>query len=241
MSQAETSKDNSRLQVNRPPALDPERPELVMPWRQFASEGLIEKLVFERTPMGTSCVVHVNPILLGLREDQKEVSPGVAKKAIIDKELWTPKGKKATGSKTAKDALPKKSISLKDFEGSDSNLLNRANAVANVLGNDTARGRIGSMGLQLPGVDDFNVWWNRSNGAQKARLLTDMKKFEELNEEHFDRITRVVVKCPFRGAVPPQEEKSSKEKEEEPEQKKSSAKEKGKSKPGPSKPATIKK
>jgi len=240
MSQAEKNKDNSRTQVKYPPALDPERPELVQPWRQFASEGLIEKLVFVRTPMGTECVVHVNPTLLGLRADQKEVSPGVAKKAIIEKELWVPKGSKAPGSKTTKDALPKKSICLKDFEGNDSNLLNRSNAVANVLGNETARGRLGSMSLQLPGVDQFEAWWNRSSGAAKARLLTDKKKFEELNEEHFDRIQRIVVKCPFRGAVPPKEVDGPEEEESEPEQKKSSAKGKGKSKAGPSKPVEKK-
>jgi hypothetical protein len=238
MSQAEKSKDNSRTQVKYPPALDPERPELVQPWRQFASEGLIEKLVFTRTPMGTECIVHVNPDLLGLRADQKEVSPGVAKKAIIEKELWTPKGNKAPGSKTTKDALPKKSICLKDFEGNDSNLLNRSNAVANVLGNETARGRLGSMGLQLPGVDQFETWWSRSSGAAKARLLTDKKKFEELNEKHFDRVQKIVVKCPFRGPVPPKEDEPKEE--ESSKEKKSYPIGKGKSKAGPSKPAEKK-
>jgi len=79
-------------------------------------------------------------------------------------------------------------------------------SVANAVGDTTARGRIGSMGLSLTDVDNFSDWWSLADGAQKARLLSDKRHYEELSKEDRLRLNKLFKECPFRGSVPPKEE-----------------------------------
>lgn len=212
---SQTNNVNRAGAVKIPPALDPERPELVQPWRTFVNQGLVKSVKFERTPIGMTCVAVVDPQLLGLEEHQTEVSPGLARDAILKKGLWIPpaKGGKQGSDSKNKEALPKKSICLKDFEGNDASFLNRARSVANTLGAQTARGRVGSMELQIEGCDQFDSWWKAASGKAKARLLTDKKHFDEMTDSHFARVDKVIEQCPFRGPVPTTEKEEAVQKE----------------------------
>lgn len=206
MSQAKFN-ENAR-NTRAPPAMDLERPSLTQPWRSFLSAGLILGVTIEMTPTGTNIICKVDAARLGLKEEL--VAAGIARQAIIDKGLWTP-GKPGGKKSDIKQELPKKSICKKDFEGNDSSLLNRARSVANTIGDTTARGRVGSMGLARKGKATFEDWWNGAGGKRKARLLTDKKHYETLSDEDLARFDKVLSECPFRGAVPPLEEEAKEE------------------------------
>jgi len=204
MSQA---KFNENVRSNRaPPAMDLERPSLTQPWRSFLSSGLILGVTIEMTPTGTNTICTVDAARLGLKETK--VAAGIARQAIIEKGLWTP-GKPGEKKSVSKQELPKKSICKKDFEGNDSSILNRARSIANTIGDTTARGRVGSMGLARKGKDTFESWWNGAGGKRKLRLLSDKKHYESFSDEDFARFDKILVECPFRGAVPPLEEEEA--------------------------------
>lgn len=204
MTQANVS-ENARS-TRAPPALDLERPSLTQPWRSFVSQGLILGVTIEFSPTGTNVLCTIDPERLGLK--QAKVSAGIARQAIIDKGLWTP-GKPGGKKSVTKQELPKKSICKKDFEGNDASLLNRARSVANTIGDTTARGRVGSMGLARKGKNTFEDWWSGAGGKRKARLLADKKHYDSLSDEDLARLDKVLDECPFRGAVPPLEEEAS--------------------------------
>lgn len=189
-----------------PPALDPERPALVQPWREFQGRGWLE--VFYH---GSALSVEMKILALApiLTEEEKAsgsrvyLGPQEAKQRILDRKLWEPKARKAKGGEKIIE-LPKRSICKKDFEGSDEALLSRARSVANTLGDRTAAGRIGSMELTRKGKATFAEWWNGAGANRKARLLSDKKHYESLTREEKQRLDTVLSDCPFRGdgAVP---------------------------------------
>jgi hypothetical protein len=192
-----------------PPALDPERPTLVQPWREFQSRGWVQ-VFYHGSDLSVECKILACPPILTQDEKGKEVYLGAAaaKQRILDLGLWSPvkKGGKAKASKGTE--LPKKSICKKDFEGNDQSLLSRARSVANTLGETTAAGRIGSMHLSRKGKDTFQSWWDGTGADRKARLLSDKKHYDSLSREDKERLDTVLADCPFRGdrVVPTQEE-----------------------------------
>lgn len=194
-----------------PPAFDPERPMLVQPWREFEGRGWLEVQY-----LGGSITRTVKCKLLGSLLTSEEraagtdvfVGPQEAKDRIIRANLWKPQGgKKKTGTGEKLVELPKRSICKKDFEGNDQSLLSRARSVANSLGERTAAGRIGSMELSLPGKDTFSTWWAAAGASSKARLLSDKKHYDSLDDDEKQRLNTVLVDCPFRGQEPVPAEK----------------------------------
>lgn len=141
---------------------------------------------------------------------------GMAKHFIIESGLWSPK--KIGGSKADKKEavqLPKKSLVPKDLkadETNDSDLKDRAVAVAEALTDTVARGRIGSLKYMRKGVDTFEKWWANAQPSMKTRVLMDGKHHAALTAADHARFASVVTTCPFRGPVPtPTEEEEETE------------------------------
>jgi len=188
-----------------PPALNPESPALVQPYKDFIQRGFITSLNVKYTPMGVTvdCQVRNDLLSTGETKDTK-VAIGDAKSRIIEKKLWTP-GKQGSKASTDKESnvAPKKSLRKEDFSLDNQKLIARAEAVAKALGDSTARGRIGSLNLMIEGVDTFERWWSDAAPAEKSRLLTDKKHHDTFTDEEHIRLNKLLVQCPFRGPVPP--------------------------------------
>jgi hypothetical protein len=188
-----------------PPALSPEGPGLVQPWKDFVSHGWVHSVLTEFTPGGVTVKVTVDPALLPKDMDKSlnVVPPGLAKEYLQASGKWTPKGPKAKSSGDKQNALPKKTLVKSDFEGGPEKLKARALAVATAIGDTTARGRIGSLGLMRDGISDFNEWWNKAPPSPKARLLMDAKNHNSVDKASFTLLSEVLKdQCPFRGPVP---------------------------------------
>jgi len=95
-------------------------------------------------------------------------------------------------------------------------LLARANAVAKAVGDNTARGRIGSLRFMRDGVDTFEEWWSGASPNEKARLITDKKHLDSFQDSWVIRLSDIMDKCPFRGPVPKPSEEEEEEDEKEP-------------------------
>lgn len=196
-----------------PPALDIERVALTQPYKDFLGKGWITSIEVSMTPGGSMVKCTLGPEVK-TDKNVKDIAPGVAKMLIVESGLWTP-GQKGKASKPDKPAeLPKRSLVPADFDGKkDEALRARVTSVADAIGAERARGRIGSLRLMSDGVDTFKKWWKTQNPESRARLLTDKKSFDKLSASHLARLSEVVVDCPFPGPVP-----TPKEEEEEGEQ-----------------------
>jgi hypothetical protein len=202
-----------------PPALNPESPGLVQPWKDFLSKGWISSLRVEFTPLGSKVLAlpgH-SSIMTSDPAELEGLPLGVVKERIVKAGLWTPKGSKASPGKT-EQALPLRSLTKRDFEGDAiNNLQARAEAVAKALTDTVARGRIGSLKLMIEGVDTFETWWKRAPHRDKSRLLTDGKHFEQLTDADHAALAARLTSCPFRGSVPtPTHEETDDEEEPKP-------------------------
>jgi hypothetical protein len=203
-----TQRSQEQKTRRAPPALSPESPGLVQPWKEFVQKGYISNLEVKFTPMGISMEA-----TLGSPVTQKvtgaptgPLAIGMAKQFIIDAGLWSPRGGK-TGASTGPE-LPKRTLVKSDLEGKNrENLAQRAKAVALALGDTTARGRIGSLSYMRDGHDTFEKWWKVAPPKCKARLVMDDKHWKDLSDEDYSAIAKALDPCPFRGTVPtPKEE-----------------------------------
>jgi hypothetical protein len=204
-----------------PPALNPETAALTQPWKDFVSRGFITKLNVSFSPMGITVECKVQPSLLKTGENAETViAIGEAKNRIIEAKLWAPKGaKQEKGDGKNKEALPAASLTKRDFEDdNDNNLYTRAIAIAKAIGDQKARGRIGSLNLMMEGVDTFESWWDNSTPREKTRILSDKKHHDELTVEQIVRFGTIFndKPCPFRGPVPKKEQEEEEEKQAEP-------------------------
>jgi len=192
--------------VKLPPALDPERPALTQPWRDFVSKGFLTEIGVKFTGTTTEMFVTVgDAVTVPEKTARTGVPAGQAKQWIIDSKLWTPG--KASKSQSNGIQLPSKTLVKKDFEGTDEELSKRASAVAKALGDTAARGRIGSLKYMRRGIDTFEKWWTQAPGKAKTRLLMELRHHKDLTDEDHTRFANVVKSCPFRGFVPtPSEE-----------------------------------
>jgi len=134
-----------------------------------------------------------------------------AKQMIIDAGLWTPGKPKSKSTSPNEVVLPKKTLTPKDLDGTDDQIVARALAVARELGDTTARGRIGSLNFMIEGVNKFEDWWSRAPSPQRVRLLTDQKNFDKMTVEQKSKIARLVTQPPFRGTVPTPKEEEGEE------------------------------
>lgn len=191
--------NQARTQTRKalPAALNPEAPALVQPYKEFVARGWI-----------TSWKCGGNSLMLTWECDVSEdlggkthISAIEAKRLIEEKGLWSPKGGKNQSQKK-EQPKPAKSIVVDDFNGNDTQLLARARSVANALGPETARGRIGSHKLYKQGIDAFPKWWENASGDEKCRILTDRKHYDKLSSVHKSRLGGLFTDCPFRGTVP---------------------------------------
>jgi len=183
-----------------PPALNPESPALVQPWKDFVQRGWISSLKVEFTPVGQRMICSLGEAVVG--KPNGDVSLGQAKEAIMKAGLWSPKGTRAQGSIKKEQARPAKSLVKADFADGPLKLAERTRAVAQALTDTTARGRIGSLKLFVEGADSFEKWWSASPNNNKVRLFVDQKRYKELNQSDFDLFGQSVSECPFRGSVP---------------------------------------
>jgi hypothetical protein len=206
---SQTNAKNSNKAIRAPPALDPSRPALVQPYRDFVQMGWIKELNLKFTPTGHSIVC--KPDKTKFPDLGDEVSVGVIRDAVIKAKLWEPRGsKEKTKNGKREDMLPKKSLCKKDFEGNDASLVSRAQSVAKALGDNTGRGRIGSKSLGIEGADTFAKWWEEAEPEETIQLLADKKHLEELSNEDIKRLGNLLP-CPFRGPVPtPKEDEETK-------------------------------
>jgi hypothetical protein len=129
------------------------------------------------------------------------IAPGIAKQMIIDAGLWSP-GNGKQGKAKKNEELPKRSLCKRDFEGNDNQLTARVRSVASAIGDERARGRVGSLKLMVQGVDSFKKWWETVDNDTKIRLVADKKSIESLDPADITRFGNVVRECPFPGAVP---------------------------------------
>lgn len=227
MQKANGKQANSPVASRAPPALDPERVGLTQPYKDFVSKGWIIKITLEILPSGTSCKCELGgQVDVPEGQSRKDLGPGQAKQLIIDSGLWSPgqRGKKS-GSGKNETELPKRSLCVKDFEGTtDAKLLARIQSVAKEIGSEKAKGRIGSLRLMIAGSDTFDKWWTAASSEDKVRLLTDKKQYDQLQAAFRARVGVVCSQCPFQGTVPTpapkegEEEEEQDEEEEEPRQ-----------------------
>lgn len=208
----------SSLKSGPPPAFNPERPELVQPYRLFVQKGWIS-LEFHADGMKFSCECFPGPALFKEGEvrptERKAYPASVLKDKIIEMKLWTPREKGIKAKKDKELALPIRSLTESDFDvkTSDEAFLKRVAAVAAAIGDTRARGRIGSLQLMVEGVNTFEEWWRVAPNKSKALLLMDGKRVNQLTPTDGSRLGRLVVQCPFRGTVPsPSEEAEEDEK-----------------------------
>jgi hypothetical protein len=207
------NKTGARVGPRAPPALDPERVALVQPYKDFVAKAWIIDFSLKITPSTTSMVVTLSP---DIKTDKpvKDIAAGVAKQIIIEAGLWTP-GQRGVqkSSGNSGEQLPKRSLCKRDFDGTSDNALKaRISSVAKEIGDDRARGRIGSLRLMVEGVDKFAAWWKQALPNDKMRLLADKKAIDQLDPQDILRFSRLTEECPFRGTVPtPSEEEEDQE------------------------------
>jgi hypothetical protein len=210
MSNATNNQQNTLAKARPPPpALDPERPMLVQPWREFEGRGWLEVQYLGGAITRTvRCKLLAAALVTGLTGDVEGnfyVGPQEAKDRIVQAGLWSPRQKGAKAGLAKKNnvpELPKKSLCKEDFKGNDEALESRARSVANNLGDRTAAGRIGSMALARSGADTFQTWWKGAKGNDIARLLSDKKHYDSFEKADKIRLAAVLKDCPFRPNEP---------------------------------------
>jgi len=200
---------NKNGKANRaapPPALSPEMPGLVQPYKDFVQRGWIT-LTVRFTAMETSIVVRVTETV-DKEKSKIDISAAQAKQLIIEKGLWTPREKsKPSSKKDVESHRPSRSLTADDFNDGDEKVLARTLAIAKLQTDTVARGRIGSLKLMLDGADTFKNWWAVASSENKLRLFTDKKHLEGIAKPMQLRFGGIVKECPFRGPIPtPSEE-----------------------------------
>jgi len=201
-----------------PPALNPESPALTQPWKDFVSRGFVSSLTVKYSPLGVQVFCAVQESLKKPDDPSNgEIALGDAKNRIVEAKLWAPKAQNKAKTDKNEVARPKKSLVKEDFEGSDADLLTRADAIAKATGSTTAKGRIGSLKMFIDGATTFEAWWDEASPKEKTRLFSDKKHHDEFTEEMHLQFERCVSKCPFLGPVPdPSQEKEEDEEPEKP-------------------------
>jgi len=197
---------NSNMQRARapPPALNPETPALVQPWKDFVSRGWVQEITLKFSPLGNEIKMKVSEEVCNDKHNTY-LPPGQVKDLIQKAGLWSPRGPRSNQAKAPE--RPKKSLIAEDFEDDDEKLKTRALAVANALGSTVARGRVGSLQLMKEGKSTFPEWWAAATAEEKIKILTDKKRRDEIPKAKYARINTVLSNCPFRGPVPtPSEE-----------------------------------
>jgi len=209
MNPSQQSQGNQRAGRAPPSALSVESPALTQPFKDYVSRGLVElRVTFN--PMGTQIACNPLGAIRKAGEDETTSLPwGEIKKRIEDANLNRQK-KSNAGKGGQNQALPLKSLSLRDFEGSDENLLQRIRAVATAIGPDVARSRIMTHKLNASGHDSFEVWWTSAGKLDRAALLMDKKHAEETGEEKISKLVDLSYPCPFRGSLSPPQAKAPK-------------------------------
>jgi len=195
-----------------PPALDPERMGLIQPYKTFVDHGWLTLSI----DFGANGTGIKTTLKLPNSESEEVPGPLVAKEKIIEAGLWKPRDRKIKGdAKGPSNPSPSGSLCAKDLELDDEKLRARISAVAKAIGSDTARGRIGSLHLGAEGISSFDDWWAQANAPQRVRLLADGKHHKAIGAQGWMRISNLIAKPPFRGAVPqPKEEEEGEEDEE---------------------------
>jgi hypothetical protein len=225
---------NSKPNRPLPPALNPETPALVQPYKDFINKGwMTMSIEFQTLGVQVKCRVSGD---VNAAKSGTDLSPGQCKELIIASGKWTPptkKGTKTTGDTKGPDK-PKKTLVVEDWGVSSEYLLNRAKAVAEALGSTVARGRISSCDLMVAGVDTFAEWWKVAEPFEKSRLLVDGKHHKMLSDAQHKALSDVLGdECPFLGPIPtpPKKEKAQEQRGGSP----TSPPGKGKAKEGSSK------
>jgi len=192
-----------------PPALNPESPALVQPFKEFVSNGWITTLQVVFTPMGTTMECVLADFLLKEEDKQNESNGkkflpiGVARKRIEEAGLSTSRGRTKTKSPNSQaQPRPQRSLIVEDFLGSDAQLYERAKGVAEKLTSKAASGRIGSLDLMIEGCNTFQEWWDNAPPAHKLRLFMDEKHIKLVDKSHVAKFIGVMKNCPFRDSVP---------------------------------------
>jgi len=211
-----TAQQSTNRGARLPPALSPENPALVQPYRDFIARGWITELTLKVTPGSVAIVCKLGKAVeVPEGTDRNSLTPQQAKSFIEDAKLWSPGGKQKSGAKKEEVKLPKRSLCKEDFSGTDANLLNRIRSVAKDIGDNTARGRIGSLKIFKEGCDSFDKWWEKAGPREIGHLLTSKAYFEKLSDADFVRIKSVCEKSPFRGSNLPLPEKAKEGKEDQ--------------------------
>lgn len=210
---ANSKNDSGRKTL--PPALNPESPALVQPYKEFVARGWISKITLEVRPLSIECGVYVAGSI-NLEKSKIAVSAAEAKALIIAAGVWSPKGTKTAAGQKVVALKPKRTLVLEDFKGNADALKERALAVAKELTDQKARGRIGSLNLMIDGADTFEKWWLQAKGTDKVRLFVDEKHLKTLQPVHTEKLIQVLgADCPFRGPVPTPKAEDQEEEDEE--------------------------
>lgn len=187
-----------------PPALNPESGAIVQPYKEFLQSGWIKELVFKATPLGFTCTCRISEDV-DKEKSLIDIPPGMAKELIMSKGLWSPrKGKTILQKGTTTQSRPKRSLTVEDFKDGPGTVKTRVLSIAKETGDQTARGRIGSLQLMVDGADTFEKWWAKASAGMKLRLFSDDKHFKTFNGSQANQLEEVLSKigCPFRGPVP---------------------------------------
>lgn len=202
--QAKTKSPASRK--GGPTAFDPKSPAIVQPYKRLVDEGFIERLTITFTPTGVEVVgvpdkrvaeVAGSGLTAGTAAPLGMILTAADKGNLIPKRSGDRK-KKANAAAVA--PLPEKTLTKRDFEGSDQELLARARAVANHCGGPTLVGRVrssGSFGGRV--TTTFQQWWERATPSQRASSLVIPSRKEEIGTAEIARFA--TMQCPFRDVA----------------------------------------
>jgi hypothetical protein len=193
--------------------LDPEKPELVMPYKEFVGRGWMTYSL-TGNKLSTTLTCEVPEAIAGKGKPCTGLSASEAKALIVEAKLWVPKGPKDKADKNkSAPAKPKKTLVPEDFKEGPEAVKKRATEVAGVLTATVAKGRIGSLKLMIEDCDDFESWWQEAESKNKLRLFMDGKHLAKLSDDHINGFSTIMGKsCPFRGSVPtpsPEEEEDN--------------------------------
>jgi len=191
--------------VARNTALDPRNPSLVQPYKRLVDEGFITRLRVEFSPSGFTAEGVPDARMIAVPESNLMVGtayPLGTLIAIADKGNLVPKKQKnkaAGGSAERAQPLPKKTLTLRDFDGTtNQQLLARAAVVASADSAGTLVGRVRSANKFTANVTtSFHDWWAAADVDSRATALCQSKELAKLTDVHKARLA--TMPCPFRG------------------------------------------
>lgn len=186
-------------------ALDPLRPGLLQPWKDYVTRGLITIKV-EFSPTGTLvfCTA-LRDLAIPEGIDPERIPLGIARECIKAANLdGSNKGKK--GGQQKAPPKPLRNLRVDEFNEDTETLTARIRAVAQRIAGNTAYGRISSQNLLKEGVTDFQSWWDASTARERAMVFILAKDIETADSDTLSRIDEVFrsSRCPFRGTLVPE-------------------------------------